>query len=107
MIKLTSEMQQAFLDARSEADRREGPSTAYVAGLAAVLAIVERDHVMRPRRAAMVRDPHAHVCISCSPDGSRPGAGCGNCRQTGFDQTPCLEPGHVPHCPADYCEGGS
>jgi hypothetical protein len=30
-----------------------------------------------------------HYCITCgSKDG--PGAGCGNCRQTGFDQTPCL-----------------
>lgn len=76
-------------------------------GLAAALAIVERDYVMRPRHVSVVRDPHAHVCVSCSPDGARPGTGCGNCRQTGFDQTPCLEPGHLPHCPAGCCDGGA
>ncbi|GAA0719460.1 hypothetical protein Drose_05780 [Dactylosporangium roseum] len=30
-----------------------------------------------------------HVCLSCSPDYQTPGPGCGNCRNTGMDQTPC------------------
>lgn len=37
------------------------------------------------RRAAQ----HTHFCWSCS-DGSAAGRGCGNCRQTGFEQSPCL-----------------
>jgi hypothetical protein len=30
-----------------------------------------------------------HHCLTCGTEDA-PGAGCGNCRQTGFDQTPCL-----------------
>jgi len=30
-----------------------------------------------------------HVCLSCSPDYQTPGPGCGDCRNTGMDQTPC------------------
>lgn len=30
-----------------------------------------------------------HVCLSCSPDEINPGQGCINCRQTGWNQTPC------------------
>lgn len=36
---------------------------------------------------------HNHVCRTCSPDGKNPGQGCINCRQTGYDQSPC------PNCP--------
>lgn len=54
--------------------------------------------------SATVRDPHAHVCVSCSVvDGVR-GTGCINCRYTGMDQTPCTEPGHLPHCPSGCCD---
>lgn len=33
----------------------------------------------------------SHVCLSCSPRPDVPGNGCVNCRQTRFDQTPCLD----------------
>lgn len=33
-----------------------------------------------------------HVCLSCSPDELTAGPGCGNCRNTGWNQTPCLPP---------------
>lgn len=46
-----------------------------------------------------------HVCLSCSPTGDEPGHGCINCRQTGWDQTPCLPPhrwtGHGHRCCED------
>lgn len=48
-----------------------------------------------PRRAARIADPHAHACVSCSPDGVTPGPGCINCRQTG----------HEPQCPHSCCDG--
>lgn len=39
---------------------------------------------------------HNHVCSTCSPDHINPGSGCINCRQTGYDQTPCVNcPGAV------------
>lgn len=104
-IEVTEEMLIAFREAvRSGGDNVDDIRAD---GLAAVLAIVERDHAMRPRRVQIDRDPHAHVCVTCSPDGRRPGAGCMNCRHTGMDQTPCLGPGHLPHCPAGCCEGGA
>jgi hypothetical protein len=65
--------------------------------IAAVLAIVERDRCMEPR--GHVWHPlrrewpsgrggkHPHYCVSCS-DGEAAGPGCGNCRSTGYDQTP-------------------
>jgi hypothetical protein len=34
---------------------------------------------------------HNHVCATCSPDGIHGGAGCINCRNTGYDQTPCVD----------------
>lgn len=36
-----------------------------------------------------------HICWSCgdrNPVDPKPGAGCINCRNTGWDQTPCLPP---------------
>jgi hypothetical protein len=33
-----------------------------------------------------------HVCLSCSSDGIDPGRGCGDCRNSGWNQTPCLPP---------------
>jgi hypothetical protein len=33
------------------------------------------------------KHPHHH-CLVCGT-GESPGAGCSNCRQTGYDQTPC------------------
>jgi hypothetical protein len=85
-------------------------------GLAAALTVVERDrclkpsgHVFHPLAHPAPKDPrapHSHVCVSCSPDASAPGPGCVNCRQTGWDQTPCLEPGHLPHCPSGCCDQG-
>lgn len=33
----------------------------------------------------------SHVCVSCSPRPDVPGPGCINCRQTGYDQTPCVK----------------
>ena len=36
------------------------------------------------------RPAAVHVCLSCSPDEIRPGQGCINCRQTGWNQNPCL-----------------
>lgn len=44
----------------------------------------KRDAEYRARAAG-----HNHYCWSCS-DGSAPGPGCGSCRQTGMDQTPCV-----------------
>jgi hypothetical protein len=41
-----------------------------------------------------------HVCLGCSPDGLQPGAGCHNCRGTGWNQTPCL-PSVAPQAPAE------
>ena len=42
------------------------------------------------------RPRFVHVCLSCSmiyaPDDITPGPGCVNCRQTGWDQTPCRPP---------------
>lgn len=38
------------------------------------------------------RPRYIHSCISCSPSGDTPGPGCGDCRNTGWDQTPCLPP---------------
>lgn len=57
------------------------------------------------RREARAADPHAHACISCSPDGVLPGHGCLNCRQTGMDQTPCTALGHSRACPHGCCGG--
>lgn len=37
-----------------------------------------------------------HVCLGCSPDSQTPGPGCGDCRYTGMDQTPCLPPTSTP-----------
>jgi hypothetical protein len=66
-------------------------------GLAAVLAIVERDRCME--RRGHVWHPlartwpsrrggsHPHYCVSCS-DGEEQGPGCINCRSTGMDQSP-------------------
>lgn len=58
-----------------------------------------------PRRAARAADPHAHACVSCSPNGVLLGPGCINCRGTGMDQTPCMAPGHHPQCPHSCCGG--
>jgi hypothetical protein len=57
--------------------------------LTAVLALVERDNDVRPHRKPKPGRgvSHPHYCLSCS-DGETKGAGCMNCRQTGFDQTP-------------------
>ncbi len=46
---------------------------------------------------------HLHICVSCS-DGTQPGPGCGNCRETGMDQTPCQTEGHQAQCPHGCCE---
>lgn len=47
MIKVTEEMQLAFIEGKQASTW--GPNTAYADGLAAVLAIVERDHCMEPK----------------------------------------------------------
>lgn len=72
-----------------------------------VIAAVSRDGVRpdNPKLAARLSDPHAHACISCSPDGVTPGPGCHNCRRTGMDQTPCRTEGHLPQCPHGCCGG--
>lgn len=106
MIEPTTEMVRAFAaaaDARCEDLIDEGVTlttldegTVIRAGLAAVLAIVERDRCME--RKGHVYHPlakskpgrgvnHPHYCVSCS-NGETRGPGCMNCRQTGFDQTP-------------------
>lgn len=38
------------------------------------------------------RPRSVHVCLSCSSDGLYPGSGCINCRQSGWNQSPCLPP---------------
>lgn len=91
MIEFTAEM-------RAAAERRMGadldPWT--VAAIKDVLAIYARGRCLAP--AGHVYHPlakpksgrgvlHPHYCLSCS-DGEGKGAGCGNCRQTGFDQSP-------------------
>lgn len=45
---------------------------------------------------------HHHVCAGCS-DGTRPGPGCGSCRNSGMSQNPCTEEGHQPQCPHGCC----
>lgn len=115
MIEVTNEMVRAFIQGYCAADD-DSPEVilgdkAERAGLAAVLAIAERDYQMTPRSpydprlAARAADPHAHACVTCSPDGVLPGPGCDNCRRTGMDQTPCMEAGHDPQCPHGCCGG--
>lgn len=41
--------------------------------------------------AVQPTDHAVHACLVCAPDRSTPGPGCINCRQTGYDQTPCVE----------------
>lgn len=36
-----------------------------------------------------------HACASCSPNRIERGPGCHNCRQTGYDQSPCLPCGEA------------
>lgn len=82
----------------------EGISRAYGVALEAaglVPAVEWTDCAGRDAHAHV----HVHVCVSCSPDGSTPGPGCLNCRNTGMDQTPCQAEGHVPHCPRGCCDG--
>lgn len=46
----------------------------------------------RDRITAYDPKPHGHpwhACGTCSPDGTHAGPGCHNCRETGYDQTPC------------------
>ena len=91
-IEPTTEMLNAYEIA---AERALGaPTQGSLAGLAAVLAIVERDRCMQQRGHDRPREwpdgvggKHPHHCASCSRDG-KPGPGCINCRQTGYDQTP-------------------
>jgi hypothetical protein len=47
------------------------------------------------------RPRNVHVCVGCAdltvgPDRIQPGPGCGNCRSTGMDQSPCYPPGEGP-----------
>lgn len=90
MIEPTDEMVTALL---GEVSLIEGEPRAAVA---AVLAIVARDHclerrghVFHPLRKWPINRGglHPHYCVSCS-DGHAKGSGCINCRQTGYDQTP-------------------
>lgn len=128
MIEPTPEMERAMYIALA-AEEPGRHHAAVRTGLAAVLAIVERKHLARPtcvclgadwphvpssarctppvdrRREARTADPHAHACVSCSPDGVLPGRGCINCRQTGMDQTPCTALGHTAQCPHGCCGG--
>lgn len=61
----------------------------------AVVAAVDKHKAENICRLKPKPDPyfHNHVCSTCSPDGIKPGNGCINCRQSGYDQTPC------PNCP--------
>jgi hypothetical protein len=101
VIEPTDEMVEAYGRAvwstpRSKSDA-ETTRARRRAGLAAVLAIVERDRCMQPRGHAqhVPRQPrpdgrgssHPHFCVTCS-DGEAAGRGCINCRLTGMDQTP-------------------
>lgn len=63
-----------------------------------------RPEMQRANQAVRARYPHAHACVTCSPDGRQPGPGCVNCRKTGMDQTPCQAEGHKPQCPQDCCD---
>lgn len=93
MIEPTDEMVQAF--ARVFFTNPLGEDVR--AGLAAVLAIVARDHCLEAKGHVyhpLAREwplncggMHPHYCASCS-DGHAKGDGCINCRQTGYDQTP-------------------
>lgn len=92
MIEPTDEMVEAVDRALTEA---AGTGTGEARAAArAVLAIVARDYCVSPRPAWATPvwllgrgGSHPHYCVSCS-DGDAPGPGCGNCRQTGMDQTP-------------------
>lgn len=49
-----------------------------------ILADIQARKELAARMAA-----HTHYCWTCS-DGTAPGDGCHNCRNTGMDQTPCV-----------------
>jgi hypothetical protein len=96
VIEVTDEMREAFQVAAGWPGPpwRFGPDVAN--GLAAVLALVERDYCLERKGHAyhpLARSKpgrgvnHPHYCLSCS-SGEAKGPGCMNCRQTGFDQTP-------------------
>jgi hypothetical protein len=100
VIEVTHEMVTTFMQAAQatpvQVAGRELLNTR--TGLAAVLALVERDYRIEPRPPWDEFGPlakskpgrgvnHPHYCLSCS-NGETKGPGCMNCRQTGFDQTP-------------------
>lgn len=99
MIEPTDEMVQAFMRAASQTPVQVAGRELLNAraGVAAVLAILEREyclerrgHVYHPlsRKWPLGRGgSHPHYCVSCS-DGVDEGPGCMNCRWTGMDQTP-------------------
>lgn len=99
MIEPTDEMVAVFRDAwmrsmQTDPSTDDPEAVADRAGLAAVLALVERDyclerkgHVYHPLTKPGRGVNHPHFCLSCS-NGETRGPGCINCRQTGFDQTP-------------------
>lgn len=70
----------------------------------ATSGVPRHSEVSEDRQAVRKRYPHAHACVTCSPDGRQPGPGCINCRQTGWDQTPCQAEGHKAQCPHDCCD---
>lgn len=64
--------------------RRQGREVIIERALRDHRRVVERDRVNpRPR-------DHRHFCLVCS-DGTERGPGCINCRETGMDQTPCID----------------
>lgn len=59
-----------------------------VAQYAPIAVPILADIKARKERAARAA-AHTHYCWTCS-DGTKPGGGCHNCRNTGMDQTPCV-----------------
>lgn len=76
------------LESLAEMEQDRDRLAQLVARYAPIALPVLADIEERKRRAARMA-AHTHYCWTCS-DGTVPGDGCHNCRNTGMDQTPCV-----------------
>ena len=107
MIKLTEEILYAALDAYDQHCPDPRSEDGFRLAVAAVLAIVERDWVMRPRRPSLRADPCTDECPfeAHSHDKPQP-ATPGLCGVAGPDGLTCQRaPGHLSAPDADAKHG--